>query len=693
MQIITEYSVWWMLPAFLLALGLTLLLYWRERRSEFTLVQKTVLAILRFGGIFLSLLLLLHPMILRKVEQRENPLIIIAQDNSQSLVSTQDSTFMRKDYVEKLAALKDKLSGKYEVSSLLFGDKVEEGDKPVFSRMSTDISAVGRAIYEHYGNRNTGAVILATDGIFNRGINPLFSFDKLNSPIYAIALGDTMQHRDLSIKRLRHNKIAFQNNKTPLEISIHGIACKGEKVQVKLTHNRKLLFSKVIRLSGDNVIQKVKTGFVAKEAGLQYFEVSLSHLDNEQSYENNHTGFYLDVLASKEKILILYGAPHPDVSAIRRSLENSENYEVKVADVKHPPARTDDFNLIILHGLPSLQYPLHNIMDLPDRQRLPLFFILDKTTDIEAVNSYLKDFVISPQRGMINEVQASLNEEYSRFAPETSWSEDLLHFPPLYVPYGEYKTGPNLRTLLFQRVESLTTTMPLLSTSETEGVRTAILCGEGIWRWRMTDYKENRNFNTFDALFGKLVQYLALKEKRRKFNVSVKRQWREGEEVVFDAELYDDTYQPAQTNEMKLRLANEKGEQFNYAFVRQGKQYKANVGNLPAGKYTYRAETSYGGKSYSENGSFIVNPLNIEKINLQADHHLLYQLAKASGGKVFDPMSLDKLTDELLNNSTIKPTLRYENKYLDMLSYLGILLFILLLFFAEWFLRKRFGAI
>ncbi len=692
MQIITEHSVWWLFPAFLLALGLTLLLYWKERRNEFTATQKIILALLRFGGIFLSLLLLLHPMILRKVEQRENPVIIIAQDNSQSLVSTRDSGFIRHEYLEKLAAMREKLSRKYEVKSLLFGDKVEEGEQAAFSRLTTDISAVGRTIYRQYANRNPGAIILATDGIFNRGINPLFTFDKLHSPVYAIALGDTSERKDLSISRLRHNKVAFQNNKIPFEISIRGIACKGEKARVKVTHNRKLLFSKELRLSGDNVVQKVKGSFVVPDAGLQYFEVSLTHLSNEQSYQNNHSGFYLDILASKEKILILYQSPHPDVSAIRRSLENSENYEVTVADAEHLPAHWEDYNLIVLHGLPSLQYPLKSLLHLPVKQRLPLFFILSQTTDIEAVNTYMKDLRIQPEKSMMNEVQAALNEGYSRFSPEPSREDDLLRFPPLYVPYGEFKAAPNLRILLYQRLESVTTSMPLLATSETEGVRSAILCGEGVWRWRLTDYREHQNFRTFDNLLGKLVQYLALKEKRKKFRVSTKRQWREGEEVVLDAELYDDTFSPAQTDDMKLHLVNGKGEQFNYAFVRQGKQYRANTGNLPAGKYTYRAETSYGGKLYSDKGSFIVNPLNIEKINLRANHHLLYQLAKASGGKVFAPESLDRLAEELLHNPQIKPVLRYENKYLDMLSYLGILLFILLLFFVEWFLRKRFGA-
>ncbi len=39
---------------------------------------------------------------------------------------------------------------------------------------------------------NLGAVVLAGDGIYNQGVEPLFAASGLSVPIYTIALGDTV---------------------------------------------------------------------------------------------------------------------------------------------------------------------------------------------------------------------------------------------------------------------------------------------------------------------------------------------------------------------------------------------------------------------------------------------------------------------------------------------------------------------
>ena len=58
------------------------------------------------------------------------------------------------------------------------------------------------SVQDLYSNQNVGAVILASDGIYNEGSNPLYANFELNAPIHVIALGDTVPSRDVILKRV-----------------------------------------------------------------------------------------------------------------------------------------------------------------------------------------------------------------------------------------------------------------------------------------------------------------------------------------------------------------------------------------------------------------------------------------------------------------------------------------------------------
>ncbi|MCH3020367.1 hypothetical protein K3W86_14785, partial [Listeria monocytogenes] len=80
--------------------------------------------------------------------------------------------FDQKLYAQNLKALYDRLSDKYEVKAYNFGDSVGDGFNFENQGKLTDVSAFFQKIRDEYTNRNVGAIVLATDGIFNHGGNP-----------------------------------------------------------------------------------------------------------------------------------------------------------------------------------------------------------------------------------------------------------------------------------------------------------------------------------------------------------------------------------------------------------------------------------------------------------------------------------------------------------------------------------------
>ena len=84
----------------------------------------------------------------------------------------------------------------------------------------SNISEFLKYIYDLYSNQNLGAIIMATDGIYNEGSNPIYAGAKLTAPIYTVALGDTTAKKDVILKRVFHNKIAYLGDKFSIQIDV-----------------------------------------------------------------------------------------------------------------------------------------------------------------------------------------------------------------------------------------------------------------------------------------------------------------------------------------------------------------------------------------------------------------------------------------------------------------------------------------
>ena len=127
------------------------------------------LAAIRALVVTLIAFLLFAPLLKFTQYTLQKPVIIIGQDNSISIKQVEPRDFSQQSYQKNLVELKKKLTEKFDVQAYHFGEKI--GDDFDFSNNDklTDGNAFLSKIKEEYANRNVGAVILATDGIFNKG--------------------------------------------------------------------------------------------------------------------------------------------------------------------------------------------------------------------------------------------------------------------------------------------------------------------------------------------------------------------------------------------------------------------------------------------------------------------------------------------------------------------------------------------
>jgi hypothetical protein len=185
---------------------------------------------------------------------------------------------------------------------------------------------------------------------------------------------------------------------------------------------------------------------------------------------------------------------------------------------------------------------------------------------------------------------------------------------------------------------------------------------------------------------------LAAKDDKSLFRVNAKNDFTENEDIVFDAELYNASYESVSGREISMKIKNEDGKEFNYLFSANGDMYRLNAGRLPVGNYSYEAKASSEGNVLSERGEFSVSPLQLEIINTIADHRLLNQFARENNGMMVFASDMKKLTDEIRAKKEIV-SVSYENKQLDeLINFRWLCALIIILLSTEWLLRKRAGT-
>lgn len=269
----------------------------------------------------------------------------------------------------------------------------------------------------------------------------------------------------------------------------------------------------------------------------------------------------------------------------------------------------------------------------------------------------------------------------------------MKEFPAVQCNFGNTAVSGAANTLINQRIGVVDTDNPLFYFTEQNSVKYAVFAGDGLWRWRMRDYADHSNFNLFNELISKTVQYLSVKADKSFFRVYTKKIINENEPLDFTAEVYNQSYELVTEPDVTLILKDEKNKTFNYTFSKKQTMYSLSAGLFPAGEYRYEAKVKYGDKLYTKSGIVMIKEVVAEKNNNVANHQLLYQMAQQGGGKLFYRNQLEQLQQSILANENIK-SITYSHKQLTDLINLKWLFFIILtLLSVEWFLRKYNGRV
>ncbi len=692
-SLVTELSPWYILLCILLGAVYAFALYYRDHTLE-SLHKwiKIAMAVFRFTVVTLLAFLLLSPMIKTIFHEVEKPIVIVAQDNSKSILIGKDSAFYRKDYPELMNSLIKNLAKDYDVKQLSFGDGVKDGIDYNYGDLQTNISQLFEEVNNKYNGRNVGAIVLATDGLFNQGSNPIYSSKGLKTPVYTVALGDTTVHKDLILSSINFNKVVYLGNSFPLQVNVDARECGGSTSQLIVSRDSTVLFKKQVDISTNNFHSTVQVILDAKTKGIHHYKVKLTPVEGEITTTNNEKDLFIEVLENKQKVLLVALAPHPDLAAIKQSVESGENYELKTVLIDKFDGNLNNYDLVILHQLPANTNPANNLLSLIKNKHIPAWYILGSESSIGLFNDQQLGLMILDSKGKTNDALPAFVKDFSLFTLSEEAQKNLNKFPPLVAPFGSYKTMTNTYPMLKQQIGSVKTDYPLLYFKQDGENKLGVLAGEGLWKWRLNDYMLNQNHESFNEIVTKIVQYLSTHETKNKFRVTAKHSFSENEVLQFDAEVYNDSYELINTPDVHLEIINKDKKSFPFNFSKTDKAYTLKAGYLPVGDYTYNASVKVGDKTLTASGVFSVSALQVESNETIANHSMLYALAKNHGGAMVYPRQLGDL-DKMIHALDNIKSVSYEHKQLkDLINLKWVFFLLLALVSAEWFLRKRSGS-
>ena len=162
----------------------------------------------------------------------------------------------------------------------------------------------------------------------------------------------------------------------------------------------------------------------------------------------------------------------------------------------------------------------------------------------------------------------------------------------------------------------------------------------------------------------------------------------ENEPLLIEADLYDANYELVNSAEVSLLIRDEDENVYNFLFNKTAVGYTLELNELKVGNYRYEAKVLLNGKELLNKGRFSVQPLELEKISLQANHQILFNLSQKYDGKSYYKSQFSELKNEILALESKNLSFQEESQSdLINLKWIFILLFVFLT--IEWFLRKR----
>jgi len=689
---ISDISLFWLFPIALISIALSYFLYSSSaKNSVYSKKVLWVLRCIRFSAFFLAGLILLNISLSKTEYREEKPIIITLIDNSSSLMNYKDSASLLRNINAINSKIKEVSGDKFTSLTYTVDSEARANYKVDFKGEVSNLSKGFDLIHSNFFNKNTGAIVFISDGNFNAGQNPIYSAEKIiQTPIFTIGVGDTIVKKDHLIKDVVVNKVAFYKNKFPVKIEVEAVKMNSVSSKLKIYKKGKLLIEKTLNYKGNNYdFKEVDVELDADEVGTHQYEVVLSEYDGERNLKNNKRTFFVEILESRSKVLIVSSIPHPDIAAFKNEVQKDDKIDVKFKLINDWDKQIADVDLLVWYE-PGVGFDEKLIQNI-NLHKTSVLYMIGPNTEPSIIKK-LNIGLDASLRYQLDENQVKLKEDFQLFTLSEELKGFIPNLPPLVSRFGKLDLSPANQVLFNQRIGGVTKNDPVLFFGKKLNMKYAVVYGEGWWKWRLADYQQHQSHLLFNELVQSITHYLIVQKEESSLVIDCPKRINKNDVLKIRAEFYNESYQLITDPTIKFSLKDSKGKEQKNSFLPNGNHYDLTLGRLIPGIYNWKATARHNNKNYTKSGSFLVEDVFIEDLTSHADFSVLRAVSDKSNGKFYELSKVKGLYEDLLKRDDIT-SVQYEDKsYKSFIEYILLLIIMFLLLGTEWFLRRWYGT-
>ena len=679
----TNSTYFFIFLAVLISLGLSFYQYFYPQVSK----NKRLLYLLaacRFIALFAVFLLLINPQITQTKNQNIKTVLPVYVDQSKSiemLAATQQAQ-KTVDFLSNHKALNEQ----FDVQFYGLGSEVQlivdSLDQLKFTASQTRLDKIAKNNQNNFPHQKFPTLIL-TDGNQTQGADFQYNFNELN-PVFAFVLGDTTTVTDLRVGQINVNKYAFLKNKFPMEVFLHYSGLKKVTAECSIENKGKKIHSQKINFDAQKQSQVVEVLLNAEAIGLQQFEVKINGNITEKNTDNNLQKCFVDVIDQRTEIALVADMNHPDLGTLKRSIE--VNQQRKVTQISsNSKEDLSRFDVFILYQPTAAFAPFFESNLLKQKNK---FIITGLHTDFNFLGKVLTDFSFK-MTTQKEDYTPAFNADFQVFKTELTGFEKLQ---PLQNPFGTITPNANIQILAQAKIRNAVLSQPLVCFSDNANLRMAYIFGQDLWKWRSQVYINTEDFDHFDRLMDKSIQYLSVGDAKKRLDVRYENNYNSSDDIRIAAQFFNKNYEFDTEAQLSIKVISKSGGSTkNYDLNLSQQEFSVQLIGLSPGLYDFVVTEKESKLSYK--GFFEIIDFEVEKQFVSPNVSKLMSLAVNTKGSVLYENTLNQWVEDLLKDNRYTITQKQFINKTPLIEWYFLLIIIALVLSIEWFVRKYNGLI
>jgi len=705
-----------------------LFIFFRQLKRYAGEPRAIALEVLRLFIVGLMLFTLLDPVKIMKSQRFQDPLIAVLTDESGSMdtrdvLLNKDDVITRSEWVNarKTEEFWKPLEEKYKVDLVGFDLPTEGSEDP-----GTDLNQALLNTAENY--KNLRAVVLMSDGDWNKGKNPTTAASVLQSrdvPVYSMITGSDRYLPDIDLEDVKAPAYGLVEESLSIPFSVQSRMPNDVTATIKLLDQDNTIVSeKEVTIRSMSQVQDAIV-LEPQDEGLYTYKLEVPNQRGEAFTDNNSKSFNIAMKKEVLRVMVIDSSPRWEYRYLRNALSRDPGVNVScllfhpgkgmsigggndyISEFPKDLKELSEYDVIFLGDVGRDQLTdeqLDMIQGLVEKQGSGLVFLPGqngnqatlKDHPIMDLNPVIMDDSVSEGFGSRSESKLVLTDRgrghlLTMLAPEADINYRVWRNLPgfyWYAPVQKARPGSSVLGV-HESARGDFGRVPLLVTRTCGSGKSLFMGTDAAWRWRRG--VEDRFHYRF---WGQVVRWMAhqrhLKgEEGIRFFYTPESPKR-GEPVLLHATVFDRSGFPLDEGSVTVNLTSESGSSEIIDLQKEDGGYGVFTGTFTperGGNFNLKVECDAAQREL-ETKLYVEAPIR-ERTGRPAKANVLRELSNVTKGKWY---TMDQLDEMIQKVSVLKESSVLEERF-SLRASLPWAGFIVLLFMIYWVCRKLLGLI